>query len=98
MTGRPPLTALPNVVAMLDPLPDGDGPLTERIAARIREAIEAGRLRQGERVPPARLIGRRYKVHKDTACRAMALLEQEGLLLRVARVGVFVRGNGVGGT
>lgn len=95
MTGRPPLTELPNVVQMLDPLPDVRGPLPERIAARIREAIEAGRLRQGDRLPPARLIGRRYGVHKDTVSRACDLLEEQGLLRGVARMGVFVRGKGV---
>lgn len=50
----------------------------ERIAADLRAAIDAGRLRPGDTTPSENELASRYGVNKNTARRALGALQQEG--------------------
>jgi DNA-binding transcriptional regulator YhcF (GntR family) len=63
-----------------------------RIVADIRAHIAAGRLRPGDRVPSARQITRDWGVAIATASKALAALQQEGLVRAVPGVGTVVQG------
>jgi DNA-binding transcriptional regulator YhcF (GntR family) len=65
--------------------------LHEQIAAGIREAIAAGRVRDGERLPAARALAGSLDVNMHTVLRAYGDLRDAGLLeLRRGR-GAVVR-------
>ncbi len=65
-------------------------PLYDQLAGRLRELIEAGRLRGGERLPASRELARSLGVSRNTVGRAYESLAAEGFLdARVGR-GTFV--------
>lgn len=66
-----------------------------RISRDIVDAIRAGRLRAGERVPSENELIRRYSVSNTTARRALQRVEQEGWATRVKGRGTFVRSQAV---
>ena len=59
----------------------------QSIAAEIRQRIEAGRLRPGERVPSTREITRQWGVAVATATKALQALQAEGLVRSLVGVG-----------
>ncbi|MEV7421760.1 MULTISPECIES: TetR/AcrR family transcriptional regulator C-terminal domain-containing protein [unclassified Streptomyces] len=61
-----------------------------RIAAEIRDRVEAGVLRPGDRVPSTRAITQEWGVAMATATKALAALRQEGLVRAVPGVGTVV--------
>ncbi|GAA0422289.1 GntR family transcriptional regulator [Actinoplanes capillaceus] len=63
-----------------------------RIVADIRDRIEAGVLRPGDRVPSARAITREWGVAIATATKAHAALREEGLTVARPGVGTVVAG------
>ena len=68
------------------------GPVYQQIAAQIREAIDAGGLAEGDRLPPIRDLAGRVGVNRDTVALAYEALAAEGFVeARVGR-GTFVRG------
>jgi AcrR family transcriptional regulator len=62
----------------------------QAIAAAIRQGIETGRLRPGERVPSTREITRQWGVAVATATKALQALQAEGLVKGVVGVGTVV--------
>src|SRR5262245_46261529 len=62
----------------------------EAIASAIRERIETGALKPGDRVPSTRAITREWRVAIATATRALATLQAEGLVRGVVGVGTVV--------
>jgi DNA-binding transcriptional regulator YhcF (GntR family) len=73
-----------------------ESPLYAQIAGQLRRAITEGKVKQGERLPPARELAESLNVHMHTVLRAYDELRQEGLLdVRRGR-GVVVLGSGVG--
>ena len=62
------------------------------IAAEIRQRIQNGVLRPGDRVPSARAITREWGVAIATATKAHALLREEGLTVARPGVGTVVAG------
>ncbi|MBB5959212.1 AcrR family transcriptional regulator [Saccharothrix tamanrassetensis] len=77
------------------------GAVYQRIARDIRQRIERGELRPGERVPSTREITAAYGVAMATATRVLAALREDGLVRPVAGVGTVVAvtaGEGVGRT
>ncbi|MFD0567419.1 TetR/AcrR family transcriptional regulator C-terminal domain-containing protein [Kitasatospora saccharophila] len=64
----------------------------EQIAAELRERIERGELRPGDRVPSTREITRRWNVAMATASRVLAELRGRGLVRAVPGVGTVVAG------
>jgi DNA-binding transcriptional regulator YhcF (GntR family) len=63
-----------------------------RIVAAIRERIESGELRPGDRVPSARAITREWGVAIATATKAHAALRDQGLTVARSGVGTVVAG------
>lgn len=74
-----------------------------RIAAELRRRIASGDLAPGDRVPSTRRITEEWGVAMATATKALAVLNQEGLVRAVPGVGTVVaepdrgRGHGHGG-
>ena len=66
-------------------------PKHQQIAARLREAIEAGLLAAGERVPGENTLMRYYQVARSTARQALAELIDSGYIRTEPKVGTFVR-------
>lgn len=63
----------------------------EEIAAQLRERIECGRLRPGDRVPSTRAIMRDHCVAMGTATRVLAILQADGLIDSAPGRGSVVR-------
>ncbi|MEV4611076.1 TetR/AcrR family transcriptional regulator C-terminal domain-containing protein [Kitasatospora sp. NPDC049258] len=61
-----------------------------KIAAELRNRIETGELRPGDRVPSTRALTQRWGVAMATATKALAVLRQEGLVRGVPGVGTVV--------
>jgi GntR family transcriptional regulator len=70
-------------------------PLYRRIAADLREAIYAGRLRPGSQLPTEQDLGERYKVSRNTVRLALGLLQNEGIITSTPGRGTFVRDRAV---
>ncbi len=64
--------------------------LYQRIYAELYEAIEAGKLRAGDRLPTERELCRAYGVSRITACRALNELRAQGLIERKKKRGSVV--------
>ena len=68
-------------------------PLFEQLASEIRGAIATGAVASGERLPPARALGRDLGVNMHTVLRAYGRLRDEGLIeLRRGRGAVVAAG------
>lgn len=68
----------------------GAVPRYHRIAAELRDRIDAGELEAHRQLPSERDLGREYAVARMTVRQALELLEQEGLIYRRAGLGSFV--------
>ena len=68
-----------------------DRPPYRQIAAALREAITAGRLAPGDRLPSESELVERYDVTRMTARQAIQELRTEGLVVAEHGRGVFVR-------
>lgn len=65
-------------------------PLSARLAQLLRELIRAGRLTSGDRIPGEPQLARKYSVSRNTVQRALAILADEGLIMRRRGVGSIV--------
>ena len=72
------------------PSPDDGDPLWKRIERSLRSAIAEGRHAPGSKLPPDRQIASDYGASRVTARRALAALEQDGLLRIEQGNGTFV--------
>jgi len=72
----------PNPVRMLSDLrlTEDESPVYRRLADAIAERIAAGTLAVGDRLPPQRDIARALGINVTTVTRALATLQQRGLL------------------
>jgi DNA-binding GntR family transcriptional regulator len=61
-----------------------------RIAAVVRRGIAEGRWRPGDPVPSITTLSQEHGVARQTAAKALRLLEDEGLLTRVPGLGYYV--------
>lgn len=61
-----------------------------RIAAFVRQGLSEGRWGPGDPVPSITTLSQEYGVARQTAAKALRLLEAEGLLTRVPGLGYFV--------
>ncbi|MFG1872202.1 winged helix-turn-helix domain-containing protein [Micromonospora arborensis] len=74
------------------PLTVGDDrPVPVQIAERLREAIADGRFGQGDRLPGVNALARYYAVGQHVAYEALLILQADGLVRIVRRIGTFVR-------
>ena len=67
-------------------------PLWEQVAAHVRAAVRSGALAPGERLPAVRDLSDAWEVGYSTMTHAMAVLQEEGLLIARAGKGTFVAG------
>lgn len=65
-------------------------PLYHRVKTSIKQAIQEGRLKPGDQLPPERALVEEYGVSRITVRQALAELEQEGLVMRQQGRGTFV--------
>jgi 2-aminoadipate transaminase len=70
--------------------PGSELPLYRQLYGSIREAIQAGQLNPGDRLPPTRELSLRLKVNRTTVASAYELLEAEGFLKGHVGRGSFV--------
>lgn len=61
-----------------------------KVAHHLRDQIQGGELRPGDRLPSFRDLRRQHHVAQCTIDKAYAVLEGEGLIARTERSGVFV--------
>ncbi len=61
-------------------IPEGPGPIYERIIAEVRLRVAEGTLRPGERLAPTRVMARKLGVNPNTVARAYGTLERQGVL------------------
>ena len=71
----------------------GSGKLYVEIATLMRRRIVTGAWKPGERLPPIEGLAKMFLVAVITVRQAVALLEEEGLLVRKQGVGTFVTEN-----
>lgn len=76
----------------LRPAGPASAPLYQRIERGVRDAIEAGRLRPGDRLPSVADLARDLKVARLTVLKAFHGLEREGLVTSHVGRGTFVAG------
>ncbi|MGH6893240.1 MAG: PLP-dependent aminotransferase family protein [Dongiaceae bacterium] len=69
---------------------DSAAPLFQRLYLQLRQAVLAGRLRSGTRLPATRLLARDLGVSRNTVLAAYERLASEGFLDLRHRSGVFV--------
>lgn len=62
--------------------PDSGTPIYLQLASGLREAVASGALPAGAEVPSSRALAAANRVNYHTVNRALALLEEEGLLER----------------
>ena len=72
------------------PFREGAGPLYLQIAQQVREAVDDGVLRPGDRLPPQRDLAQQVGVDLTTVTRAFAELRQAGLLDAQGAGGTFI--------
>jgi len=66
---------------VLQPLPQDGSPLSDQVAQRLREAVDAGRFPGGAKVPSDGAIARHFAVSSATVRRAKESAESTGHLL-----------------
>jgi GntR family transcriptional regulator len=66
-------------------------PMYRQLEALLREQIERGELKAGERIPSEVQLCERWAISRITTRQALAELERDGLLERVPGKGTFVR-------
>jgi DNA-binding transcriptional MocR family regulator len=69
----------------------GESSVTQELVRRFAEAIDAGRLEPGERLPPTRELARLADVNPLTAARVYKRLRELGYLSATVGRGTFVR-------
>ena len=69
---------------------DGDEYLYVQLAGILRAMIESGELPPGRVLPSSRTLHERYDVSIGVAKKAIAILQQEGLVRTVIGRGIFV--------
>ncbi len=85
---------LSSLTGYIAPLLDGDArspPLYLRLQRALRDALRAGRIRDGERLPSSRALASELGVARKTVEAAYAGLETEGLLERRVGDGSYAR-------
>ena len=65
-------------------------PLYYQLELHLREAIESGRFRPGEHMPPENELSRLYGVSRVTVREALRRLEEDGLLSRTPGKGTII--------
>jgi molybdate-binding protein/DNA-binding transcriptional regulator YhcF (GntR family) len=70
--------------------PSSRDPLHQQIVDQVRHQIAAGRLAPGDRLPPVRALAQQLGINVNTAAKAYAELERDGVLSTAPGRGSFV--------
>jgi GntR family transcriptional regulator len=70
--------------------PAAAAPLFEQLAQRVKEAVAAGQLVPGDRLPSVRELARELAINPNTVARAYERLESEDVIVRRQGAGCFV--------
>ena len=63
-----------------------------RLAARLRREIAEGKLAPGMPTPSITTLSQQYGHARQTCAKALRVLEDEGLLVRIPGLGYYVKG------
>ncbi|MDH6235554.1 GntR family transcriptional regulator [Cryobacterium sp. CG_9.6] len=74
--------------------PEATTPPFEQIRAQLMDAVRAGRMAPGERLPTVRALATTLGVATNTVARAYRELERDDLIETRGRMGSFVAANG----
>ncbi|QKV93617.1 GntR family transcriptional regulator [Streptomyces sp. NA02950] len=83
------MASLTSVLGALDPT--SDRAVFRQIADALREAIDKGRFREGDKLPSETELVDHFGVSRMTVRNSLSLLQQEGLVVSEHGKGVFVR-------
>ncbi|WP_432587363.1 GntR family transcriptional regulator [Streptomyces sp. HD1123-B1] len=83
------MASLTSVLGVLDPT--SDRAVFRQIADSLREAIDKGRFREGDKLPSETELVDHFGVSRMTVRNSLSLLQQEGLVVSEHGKGVFVR-------
>ncbi|MFI8988700.1 GntR family transcriptional regulator [Streptomyces antimycoticus] len=83
------MPSLTSILGVLDPT--SDRAVFRQIADALREAIDKGRFREGDKLPSETELVDHFGVSRMTVRNALSLLQQEGLAVSEHGKGVFVR-------
>ncbi|MFF7649101.1 GntR family transcriptional regulator [Streptomyces sp. NPDC007983] len=83
------MPSLTSVLGVLDPT--SDRAVFRQIADALREAIDKGRFREGDKLPSETELVEHFAVSRMTVRNSLSLLQQEGLVVSEHGKGVFVR-------
>ncbi|MDX3226680.1 GntR family transcriptional regulator [Streptomyces sp. ME19-01-6] len=83
------MPSLTSILGALDPT--SDRAVFRQIADRLREVIDKGRFKEGDKLPSETELVEHFGVSRMTVRNALALLQQEGLAVSEHGKGVFVR-------
>jgi GntR family transcriptional regulator len=83
------VTSLPSLLGDLDPT--SDRAVFRQIADQLREAIDRGRFKEGEKLPSEAELVEHYGVSRMTVRNSFSILQGEGLVAAEHGKGVFVR-------
>ncbi len=82
--------SITNDLAALGGLLLRPGSMGRQLAARLREAIESGQLRPGDRLPASRLLARKLELARGTVADVFSQLVAEGYLESRVGAGTYV--------
>jgi GntR family transcriptional regulator len=69
-------------------------PIYQQIVNQVKYLVAAGRLREGEELPPIRALAERLVINPNTVARAYRELELQGLVTKRRTTGTYVSGAG----
>lgn len=68
----------------------GKEPIFEQIQSQVLRFIEAGVLKQGDRLPSVRQLARDNGINPNTVAKAYSRLEENGIVVNIPKKGVYV--------
>lgn len=74
--------------------PSDGVPIYQQIVNQVKHLCAAGRLTQGEEIPPIRALAEQLLVNPNTIARAYLELERAGVVVKRHGAGTFIAGTG----
>lgn len=71
-------------------------PVYQQLVDQVKYAVAAGRLREGDRLPPIRDVAVQVRVNRNTVARAYMELEREGVIRTRPGQGSFITDGALG--
>ncbi|MBO0600493.1 GntR family transcriptional regulator [Sporosarcina sp. E16_3] len=68
-------------------------PFYKQLGDRIKDDIESGRFKHGDKLPSERELAEQFSISRMTARHALSVLEREGVVERRAGAGTFITNN-----